>query len=179
MAFQKSTKDKSIDLIRVEINKVWKELKKTSTKEELKKIRDDMEKARIEFNKFRISAKKFVTKDDLKNELNKYATKDDLKTELKKYATKDDLKRELNKYATKDDLDKRIQKSVDDLVEYIRFTNEQTKKELREDIVQFKDEILHELIKIREDLAVVIGYREHIEDHEVRIIKLEKSPSQN
>lgn len=47
-------------------------------------------------------------------------------------------------------------------------------KELKNDIVTFKDEILHEIIKLRDDITVVIGYRDMIEDHEQRIIKLEK-----
>lgn len=47
-------------------------------------------------------------------------------------------------------------------------------KDLKNDIVTFKDEILHEIIKLRDDITVVIGYRDMIEDHEQRIIKLEK-----
>ncbi|MEK7096966.1 MAG: hypothetical protein AAB859_01470 [Patescibacteria group bacterium] len=48
-------------------------------------------------------------------------------------------------------------------------------KDLKNDIVTFKDEILHEIIKLRDDITVVIGYRDMIEDHEQRIIKLEKT----
>lgn len=48
-------------------------------------------------------------------------------------------------------------------------------KELKNNIISFKDEILHEIIKLREDITVVIGYRDMIEDHEQRIIKLEKT----
>lgn len=48
-------------------------------------------------------------------------------------------------------------------------------KDLKNDIVAFKDEILHEIIKLRDDITVVIGYRNMIEDHEQRIIKLEKT----
>lgn len=47
-------------------------------------------------------------------------------------------------------------------------------KDLKNDIVTFKDEILHEIIKLRDDITVVISYRDIIEDHEQRIIKLEK-----
>jgi hypothetical protein len=47
-------------------------------------------------------------------------------------------------------------------------------KDLKNDIVTFKDEVLHEIIKLRDDITVVIGYRDMIEDHEQRIIKLEK-----
>lgn len=47
-------------------------------------------------------------------------------------------------------------------------------KDLKNDIITFKDEILHEIIKLRDDITVVIGYRDMIEDHEQGIIKLEK-----
>jgi len=46
-------------------------------------------------------------------------------------------------------------------------------KSLRKDIVDFKDSILSEIIKLREDIEVVIGYRDMIEDHDQRIEKLE------
>lgn len=43
----------------------------------------------------------------------------------------------------------------------------------REDMIDFKDSILSEIIKLREDIAVVIGYRDMIENHDQRIEKLE------
>lgn len=45
---------------------------------------------------------------------------------------------------------------------------------LKDDLVKFKDEILSEIIKLRDDITVVIGYRDMIENHELRITKLEK-----
>lgn len=55
-----------------------------------------------------------------------------------------------------------------------------TKRELantaisfKKDIVDFKDSILSEIIKLREDIEVVIGYRDLIEGHDKRIEKLE------
>src|SRR3989344_4482853 len=66
----------------------------------------------------------------------------------RKFATKDDLKQ----FATKEDL-----------------KNYAT----RDDLVNFKDSILTEIIKLREDIQVVIGYRDMIEDHDQRIEKLE------
>ncbi len=74
----------------------------------------------------------------------RFVTKDD----LKRFATKDDLKR----FATKDDL-----------------KNYAT----RNDLINFKDTILSEIIKLREDIEVIIGYRDMIEDHDQRIEKLE------
>ena len=44
---------------------------------------------------------------------------------------------------------------------------------LKNDIVDFKDSILSEIIKLREDIEVVIGYRDMIENHDRRIEKLE------
>ncbi len=48
-----------------------------------------------------------------------------------------------------------------------------TTNSLRRDIVDFKDSILSEIIKLREDIEVVIGYRDMIENHDQRIEKLE------
>jgi len=76
-------------------------------------------------------------------EITRNEIKTELKKELKRYPTKDDLNKSLEKYATKDDL------------------------------INFKDSILSEIIKLREDIEVVIGYRDMIEDHDQRIEKLE------
>lgn len=46
--------------------------------------------------------------------------------------------------------------------------------EIREDIIKFKDEILHEIVALREDITVVRGYRDMIEDHDKRLGKLEE-----
>lgn len=48
------------------------------------------------------------------------------------------------------------------------------RKQLKEDLLDFKDEILSEVQKLREDVNVVTGYKDQIEDHETRIGKLEK-----
>ncbi|MCR4276666.1 MAG: hypothetical protein NUV87_00905 [Candidatus Roizmanbacteria bacterium] len=89
--------------------------------------------------------KKALTKTFLtKEDAKNFATKDDLKS----FLTKEDGKR----FATKDDL-----------------KNYAT----RDDLVSFKDSILSEIIKLREDIEVVIGYRDMIENHDQRIEKLE------
>lgn len=49
----------------------------------------------------------------------------------------------------------------------------QFKSEIKNDIVQFKDDILFEIKAMREELSIVIGYRQTIEDHEERIVSLE------
>lgn len=50
---------------------------------------------------------------------------------------------------------------------------------VHESIIQFKDDILKEIIDLRDDVTVVTGYRDMIEDHKQRIGKLEKTVSQN
>ena len=47
-------------------------------------------------------------------------------------------------------------------------------KEIKNNIISFKNEILQEIIKLRDDITVIISYRDIIEDHEQRIVKLEK-----
>ncbi|MDO8609230.1 MAG: hypothetical protein Q7R95_01660 [bacterium] len=81
------------------------------------------------------------------------------------FVTKDDLTKELAKYATKEDL----RSTTNELIELIKAF----RQELKEDIVNFKDSILTEIVKLREDIAVTTGYRDMIEDHETRISKLE------
>ena len=46
--------------------------------------------------------------------------------------------------------------------------------EIRNEIINFKDAILNEIVKLREDISVVVGYRGMLEDHDQRITKLEK-----
>lgn len=50
---------------------------------------------------------------------------------------------------------------------------QQLEKKLTNNIVEFKDEILHEIIALREDITVITGYRDMLEDHDKRIEKLE------
>jgi predicted CopG family antitoxin len=44
----------------------------------------------------------------------------------------------------------------------------------KDDLVSFKDVILHELQGIRTDMDILTGYKDEIEDHDVRITHLEK-----
>jgi hypothetical protein len=44
---------------------------------------------------------------------------------------------------------------------------------LKNDIITFKDAIVGEIQSMREEIAIVIGYRDKIEDHEDRIERLE------
>lgn len=47
-------------------------------------------------------------------------------------------------------------------------------KMLENTLIEFKDAILGEIKSLREDIAIVTGYRDMIEDHETRIEKLEQ-----
>lgn len=52
------------------------------------------------------------------------------------------------------------------------------RRELKNDIIEFKDKILGEIVKLREEVSVTSSYRDMIEDHDTRITKLEeKLPS--
>lgn len=66
-----------------------------------------------------------------------------------------DVSKLKNIFATKDEL-KNVQKSLTDL------------------ITDFKDTILHEIKGLREDVAIVIGYKDQIEDVDYRVERLEK-----
>lgn len=46
---------------------------------------------------------------------------------------------------------------------------------LKDDVLTFKDEILHEVVAMRQELGLIIGYRDQIGDHEVRLDKIEKT----
>ncbi|KKP61462.1 MAG: hypothetical protein UR54_C0001G0002 [Candidatus Roizmanbacteria bacterium GW2011_GWA2_34_18] len=76
-----------------------------------------------------------------------------------------DIKKMGKVFATKDEL----AETTKELIKLIY----SVKSELKADIVDFKDSILTEIIKLREDITVVIGYSDRIEDHDQRIEKLE------
>jgi len=96
-----------------------------------------------------------ITDTDIKKLEKKFATKDDLKAmearQDAKFATKDDLKA----FATEESL-KKTQKSMEDA------------------IINFKDEILHEIKGLREEISIVMGYKDQIEDIDYRVERLEK-----
>lgn len=81
----------------------------------------------------------------------------DIRKMKKVFVTKDDIKN----FVTKEDSK--------------NFVTKQDSKKFatKEDLIDFKDTILGEIIKIREDMTIIIGYRDLIEDHDKRIEKLE------
>jgi len=44
---------------------------------------------------------------------------------------------------------------------------------IREEMIQFKDDILGEIVKLREDVVAASGYKDQIENHEERLVKVE------
>ncbi len=123
-------------------------------------------------------SKVFMTKKDLKVALIPYSTRKDLKTVLAPYSTKKDLVVTLAPYSTKKDLEallvpystkKELEAITIELIKYIG----EVKTELKNDILTFKDQILFEINKLRDDITVTTGYRDMIQDHESRIETLE------
>lgn len=60
-------------------------------------------------------------------------------------------------------------------LEIIKQIINDARDELKEDITLFKDQILKEIIDLRDDVTVVTSYRDMIEDHAIRIHNLEKN----
>ena len=72
-----------------------------------------------------------------------------------------------------------IRKIKDSLSDTFATKNElqMAKNDLKNDLVNFKDALLHEILAMRDELSIVLGYREQIENHEHRLEKLEKKIS--
>lgn len=62
-----------------------------------------------------------------------------------------------------------IRKEVRKEVSILREEMYTIRDEFRADLLDFKDAILTEIKAMREELAIVIGYRQHIESHDQRI----------
>lgn len=58
--------------------------------------------------------------------------------------------------------------------ETIRNIIAEAQQKLKEDMLAFKDEVLHEITSMRDEIGILVGYRDMIEDHENRLQKLEK-----
>ncbi|MEK7079614.1 MAG: hypothetical protein AAB929_06085 [Patescibacteria group bacterium] len=89
----------------------------------------------------------------------------DIKKLSKVFITKKDLKNALDPYSTR----KELENTTIELIKYIG----EVKTELKNDILSFKDQILFEINKLRDDITVTTGYRDMIQDHEARIETLE------
>lgn len=69
----------------------------------------------------------------------------------------------------KDQILKEIQSLRSEMVDF--------KREVKNDIVTFKDEIIGEIRDSQTDKELISSYKDDLEDHEVRIAKLERKPS--
>jgi len=47
-------------------------------------------------------------------------------------------------------------------------------EQMKDNIITFKDEILHEIINLRDDMSVLLGQRDILAEHEERLIRIEK-----
>ncbi|MFN4212651.1 MAG: hypothetical protein ACK4FL_01645 [Microgenomates group bacterium] len=103
--------------------------------------------------------RKFLTKEDAK----KFATKDDLKG----FATKKDIER----LPTREEIEFRLSQFKEEIIEMLR--------KFRDDIYTKIDPILQEVVTAREEREVsnhrISTLDEKLENHEVRITKLEKA----
>lgn len=106
-----------------------------------------------------------ITDADIKKLSKVFMTKKDLKVALAPYSTKKELKVALTPYSTR----KALEATTVELIKYIG----EVKTELKNDILTFKDQILFEINKLRDDITVTTGYRDIIQDHESRIETLE------
>ncbi len=96
--------------------------------------------------------------------------------------TDNDIKKLQKIFVTKEE----HRASIERVINYINFRLEPLDKiervvdEVENKLILFKDEILHEVVAMREELAVTLGHRDMLEDHEIRITKLEKkTPKSN
>ncbi len=103
-------------------------------------------------------------------------------TKLKKtFVTKQDLKKELKKelarYATKEDLSITIRELLRFMTEIKNEIKTEITSDLKNEIVLFKDAILFEIKSLREEVVMIGGMRDMVEDHKVRLARLASSGS--
>lgn len=55
----------------------------------------------------------------------------------------------------------------------LQLIRELIREEVKDDIIQFKDDILTEIAKVRDDITVVTGYRQLIANHDERLEVIE------
>ena len=96
---------------------------------------------------------------------NNFATKKDIDNLKTVMLTKKDAKN----FSTKQDLKRMVDAIVLQMVEM----NKKIIKEIHNDILSFKDEIVHDYVKVQDDFVVVKGWGDKIEDHEQRMVRLE------
>lgn len=63
---------------------------------------------------------------------------------------------------------------IDDMRALIKNVLKEEKVATTDNLVTFKDEILHELQAIRDNQELITGYKDQIENHDLRIEHIEK-----
>lgn len=63
---------------------------------------------------------------------------------------------------------------IDDIKQLIKDALQEAKVPSVDQLIEFKDAILKELKDMREEVALVTGYKDQIEDHEIRLETVEK-----
>lgn len=58
--------------------------------------------------------------------------------------------------------------------EVLKHEIQSSEKRLENQVLEFKDAILHEITKMRDEVAIVGGQRDMLEDHDQRIETIEK-----
>jgi len=84
--------------------------------------------------------------------------------------------KQTNGPATKQDLvnlEKRLEKKMDKKFA-TKIDLEGLEGRFKDTVISFKDEILYEIKAMREELAIITGYKDQIENHETRIETVEK-----
>lgn len=66
------------------------------------------------------------------------------------------------------------QLTSDDVKKIVKDVIKEENVATKNDLISFKDLILKEILNLRDDVAIVTGYRDMIEDHDQRIEVLEK-----
>lgn len=60
------------------------------------------------------------------------------------------------------------------LAEKIDSSRQEVERKLTKKITEFKDQILGEIEDLREDNTIMTGFSDQLEDHELRLTKIEK-----
>lgn len=97
------------------------------------------------------------------------------KTFVTKQYLKRELRKELTRYATKEDLSN----TTKELLNFMKDKKDEIKTEitsdLKNEILLFKDAILFEIKSLREEVVMIGGMRDMVENHEIRLAKLESN----
>jgi len=87
--------------------------------------------------------------------------------------TQKDIEKLKETFATKNDLSNTTKELLQFMVKIKDEIKTEVKSDLRNEILLFKDAILFEIKSLREEVVMIGGVRDMVEDHEIRLVKLE------